>query len=461
MPGCNAVSYYPYPLEGLYENVCIYKSGYAAKASVNRFYDSAVLPHVFDPAFLCRQPWVVSNLNVLIVGASIAGPTAAYWFSKAGANVTIIERFPALRTNGQGIDIRTAGVTVMRKIPGMEAAVRVQTTTMEGISFVQDDGEPFATMRASGNESAQSLVSEYEIFRGDLAQILFDLTKDDSRIRYVFGEQVASMQQNDEGPVTVEFANGYATQQFDLVVACDGATSRTRAIAYFSIAGDLLEGSKLGQSYSATGATPKNRVTLMKIHARNAHDSTAEFRLAAKQGTDALRNFVAKEFAGAGWKTEQIMAGMMETDDLYASEIVQVKVPSLSRGRVVLVGDAGYATGPTGSGTSAAMAGAYILAGEINNHAHDLKAGLGAYEERMRPIITDMQKIPPGVPGIFAPQTRWGITLRNVLFRLVAWGMELGSYFSWLGGLFASSFGGDKYGLPDYEWMSDKDGSHA
>lgn len=43
MPGCNAVSYYPYPLEGLYENVCIYKSGYAAKASVNRFYDSAVL----------------------------------------------------------------------------------------------------------------------------------------------------------------------------------------------------------------------------------------------------------------------------------------------------------------------------------------------------------------------------------------------------------------------------------
>lgn len=433
---------------------------------------------------------MVSNLNVLIVGASIAGPTAAYWFSKAGANVTIIERFPALRTNGQGIDIRTAGVTVMRKIPGMEAAVRVQTTTMEGISFVQDDGEPFATMRASGNESAQSLVSEYEIFRGDLAQILFDLTKDDSRIRYVFGEQVASMQQNDEGPVTVEFANGYATQQFDLVVACDGATSRTRAIgfdcgvrdhiiplncwaAYFSIAGDLLEGSKLGQSYSATGgrffgvgpdpfaATPKNRVTLMKIHARNAHDSTAEFRLAAKQGTDALRNFVAKEFAGAGWKTEQIMAGMMETDDLYASEIVQVKVPSLSRGRVVLVGDAGYATGPTGSGTSAAMAGAYILAGEINNHAHDLKAGLGAYEERMRPIITDMQKIPPGVPGIFAPQTRWGITLRNVLFRLVAWGMELGSYFSWLGGLFASSFGGDKYGLPDYEWMSDKDGSHA
>jgi 2-polyprenyl-6-methoxyphenol hydroxylase-like FAD-dependent oxidoreductase len=42
----------------------------------------------------------MSKLKVLIVGASIAGPTAAYWFAKAGAGVTVIERFPTLRTNG-------------------------------------------------------------------------------------------------------------------------------------------------------------------------------------------------------------------------------------------------------------------------------------------------------------------------------------------------------------------------
>lgn len=51
----------------------------------------------------------MSRLEVFIVGASIGGPTAAYWFAKAGANVTIIERFPKLRTKGQNIDIRTAG----------------------------------------------------------------------------------------------------------------------------------------------------------------------------------------------------------------------------------------------------------------------------------------------------------------------------------------------------------------
>jgi 2-polyprenyl-6-methoxyphenol hydroxylase-like FAD-dependent oxidoreductase len=56
--------------------------------------------------------------TVLIVGASIAGPTAAYWFVKAGFKVTIIERFPHLRTSGQNVDIRTSGVTVMRRMAG-------------------------------------------------------------------------------------------------------------------------------------------------------------------------------------------------------------------------------------------------------------------------------------------------------------------------------------------------------
>src|ERR1700761_7323253 len=135
----------------------------------------------------------MSALKVLIVGASIAGPSAAYWFARAGANVTVIERFPKLRTNGQGIDIRTCGVTVMRKMPGMEAAVRAKTTSMEGMSWVREDGRSYGTITSTGDPDQQSLVSEYEIFRGDLSQILYDMTKDNERVKYVFGEQVVSM----------------------------------------------------------------------------------------------------------------------------------------------------------------------------------------------------------------------------------------------------------------------------
>lgn len=422
----------------------------------------------------------MSSLNVLIVGASVAGPMAAYWFAKAGANVTIIERFPKLRTNGQNIDIRTVGVTIMRKMPGMEVAVRAKTTQMEGISFVRDDGTPFAIMKATGNPNQQSLVSEYEIFRGDLAQILFDLTKDNEKIKYVFGEQVASIQQRDDGPVTVEFANGLPTATYDLVVACDGATSRTRAIgfgcgvrdhikpsncwaAYFSIEQDLLGGSKMAQSFSAIGGrffgvgpdpSGMTHIALSSIRARNDGDATLPFREAAKQGDDALKQYVFKQFEGAGWKTDDILKGMMKAADFYASEIVQVKVPSVYKGRFVLVGDAGYAPGFTGTGTSLAIAGAYLLAGEVGRHKGDLAAGLRNYEERMRPIIKDMQKVPPGLPTLFAPQTAWGIRLRNMVFMLVSWIMAFSSLFAWFGTLFASSFGSDKYGLPDYEWVA-------
>ncbi|KAK5939033.1 hypothetical protein PMZ80_008336 [Knufia obscura] len=421
----------------------------------------------------------MSKLNVLIVGASVAGPMAAYWFAKAGANVTIIERFPELRKGGQNIDIRTTGVTVMRKIPGMEAAVRAKTTEMEGIAWVRDDGRPYGVLRATGNPDQQSLVSEYEIFRGDLARILFDLTKDNENIRYVFGEQLASIQHpgEDDGPIKVEFLNGLPASEYDLVVACDGATSRTRAIglgcgvrdhiiptncwaAYFSIEQDLLGGSKVAHGYSAVGGrfcgvgpdpSGVNRVSLMSINPQNGPDVTVPLREAMKQGDDALKRFVARHYDGAGWKNKEIMEGMMKTDDFYASELVQVKTPSLYKGRFVMVGDAGYAASFTGCGTTLAMTGAYVLAGEVCRHQGDLRAGLEGYEERMKPIIEDMHKVPPLIRTVMAPQTAWGIWVRNTIFAVITWSGILELAQKYFAGAFAS---GDKHKLPDYEWVA-------
>ena len=421
----------------------------------------------------------MSNLRVLIVGASIAGPTAAYWLSRAGARVTIIERFPQLRTAGQNIDIRTAGVNVMRKMPGMEAAVRAKTTQMDGMSWVRDDGRPYGPIRATGDPDQQSLVSEYEIFRGDLAKILFDMTKDDESIEYMFGEQVVSMQQsgNEDGPLTVVFANGLATSEYDLVLACDGATSRTRALgfgcgvrehvepmncwaAYFSIKEDLLKGSKVAQGYSAVGGrcffvgpdpSGVSRATLMGLHPQGDRDATLPFREAMKQGDDALKQFLARYFEGAGWRINELLEGMMETGDFYASEIVQVKLPNLYKGRFALVGDAGYAPGFTGGGTSLALAGAYLLAGEISKHDGDLAAGLKGYEEQMGPIITDMQKVPPLIRTIMAPQTAWGIWLRNNIFAFIAWTRILEVVQKYFAAAFAST---DAHKLPNYEWVA-------
>ncbi|KAJ8604733.1 hypothetical protein MRB53_041682 [Persea americana] len=344
-------------------------------------------------------------LRVLIVGASIAGPTAAFWFAKAGAAVTVIERFPAFREGGQNVDIRSVGVTVMQRM-GIEAEVRSHLSPITGFRLVREDNSEMATMHQSGDVNQQALISEFEIPRGNLAKIIYDKTLD--KVKYIFNEQIASIQQI-EDIVNVEFQSG-KRDTFDLVVAADGATSRTRAIglgcgvrdhiisqnafsAYCSTTDKLTEGTlgiawcKAPGRFYAVGPDedPKlNRIGLISVF--NNSEEIAPFQKALKGDRESLAEYLVKRFGGQGWKSDEIAKALSTSPDLYASEMVQVKAPSLSKGRFVMVGDAGHAAGPTGTGTSLAMCGAYVLAGEISSHS-TVEEGLKAYEERMRPII--------------------------------------------------------------------------
>lgn len=75
--------------------------------------------------------------------------------------------------------------------------------------------------------------------------------------------------------------------------------------------------------------------------------------------------------------------------------------------RFVFIGDAGYAPDFTGAGTTLAIAGTYVLAGEVGRHKENLAAGHKGSEEQMRPVIDDFRRIPPLLSTIFAPQTAW------------------------------------------------------
>ena len=413
------------------------------------------------------------SLSALVVGASIAGPTTAYWLARAGAKVTVIERFPLFRTSGQNVDIRSVGVTVMRRMHGMEERVQARKVQLDGMSYVRTDGRSYGTVRPTGDPDHQTLISEYEILRGDLAGVLYDMTKDNPNIKYVFGEQVSAIQQKEDS-ITVDFANGLESDTYDLVVACDGATSRTRALglgggvrdhvhpvntwaAYFSVPRDLLDGSTVANAHSAVGGRfislepdpAGTRINMMGIHPRSLTDATRPFRDAQKDGDLGVKRFIRERFSGVGWRVPEALDCMDESKDFYASEWVQVKLPTIINSRFTLVGDAGYAAGPTGGGTSLAMCGAYVLAGEIGRHPDDLLAGLRAYENRMRPIIKDLQQVPPFVPGVMSPQTAWGIWVRNAIFSFIAWSGIVGFLSKYFANVFAEV---DKYQIPVYEF---------
>jgi 2-polyprenyl-6-methoxyphenol hydroxylase-like FAD-dependent oxidoreductase len=120
-----------------------------------------------------------------------------------------------------------------------------------------------------------------------------------------------------------------------------------------------------------------------------------------------------KYFANAGWETERILKGMETCSDFYMSRAAQVKLPVWHSNRVVLLGDAAFAT--FGIGTSLAIKSAYYLAGELGriSSAAAVPDAIEAYESEFRQVYKKSEDLPRGFPQIAFPQTRWGLRVRD------------------------------------------------
>ena len=126
-------------------------------------------------------------------------------------------------------------------------------------------------------------------------------------------------------------------------------------------------------------------------------------------------------FADAGWQARRILdAFTADPSDFYLDRVAQVHAPTWSRGRVALVGDAAYCASPiSGMGTSLALTGAYVLAGELASH-RDHRLALKSYESLLRPYVRKAQRLPPGAPRIANPISRLGLLAFHTALRLAA-----------------------------------------
>jgi 2-polyprenyl-6-methoxyphenol hydroxylase-like FAD-dependent oxidoreductase len=124
-------------------------------------------------------------------------------------------------------------------------------------------------------------------------------------------------------------------------------------------------------------------------------------------------------FADAGWQAQRVLDGL-DPEALELQPVAQVRAPTWSRGRVVLLGDAAYAPSPfTGKGTSLALIGAYLLAGELGR-GDDPKAALQRYELLMRPRVEKAQKLPPASARLALPNSKLGVGAVRGVAKLVA-----------------------------------------
>lgn len=158
------------------------------------------------------------NERILISGASIAGLTLASWLARHGLRPTVVERAPALRAGGNGVDVRDQAVTVAERMGIMED-VRAAAADVRGMKFVDADDRAVARV-AVGEPGA------VEIMRGDLVALL----RGTADVEYLFDDSVRRLDQDDDG-VTVTFENAPA-RRFDLVVGADGMHSTVRRLAF-------------------------------------------------------------------------------------------------------------------------------------------------------------------------------------------------------------------------------------
>ncbi|PLW53847.1 hypothetical protein PCANC_03605 [Puccinia coronata f. sp. avenae] len=376
------------------------------------------------------------NLRVLISGIGIAGPVAAYWLSKAGVSVTVLERCECLRKEGQTVDIRGEGVKIMRWM-GVEEEVRRLTTKELGIKFVDSHNRVWAAFGQSGNES---FTSEFEIVRGELASVFHEASKD--KIDFIFGDSIDSIEETGHSVKVTLQNDSTRPMEYDILIVAEGLTSRTRAKVFNEDVRAPIRSLNLwcasfsypqgdsDEDWARWYNIPGRRSFLVRpdgfgrvrASATCLDESDAIKAIASSRTpTEKQKDFFINLFKGSGWESEKILEGLRKADDLYVQEIAQTKAPSWSKGRVVLVGDTAFCPSAiTGMGTTAAITGAYVLAAEIVKHPGDHRAAFAAYENGLRDWIEKAQKLLPGQAKLLNPETGWGIQCFLTIVFLVS-----------------------------------------
>ena len=335
-------------------------------------------------------------MDVLISGASVAGPVTAYWLQRHGHRVTVVEKAPSpRRTGGHAVDLFAPAMDIVERM-GLLDQVLAHRTGTERITMLRTGARRPITVDAERLLGAISR-RHVEIMRDDLSELLYDATAAD--VEYVFDDRITAI--SADGDVT--FDRG-APRRFDIVIGADGLHSGVRGLVfgpesdfatwiggYIAVATvpnhlglhdemrAMLGPRRMVGLYGAGGKTEARAFFLFRPPAELSY----HHRDVARQ-----KQLLRAEFGSMDGEVPRLLAATDAADAFYFDAITQLRMDSWTSGRVALVGDAGYCPGPAvGGSTSLAVVGAYVLAGELAAAGGDPAVAFPAYEAAMADYV--------------------------------------------------------------------------
>jgi 2-polyprenyl-6-methoxyphenol hydroxylase-like FAD-dependent oxidoreductase len=375
------------------------------------------------------------NGKVLISGAGVAGLALAYWLDREGFTTTLVERSPEFRRGGQAVDIRGVALDVVNAMNLLDDA-RALRTQLKGMSMLDADGNETQRTEERTFSAGRLDSDDIEIFRDDLCELLMGAMS--GRVEFIYDDSIRSI--DDQGDrVAVTFASGL-DRQFDLLIGADGIYSNVRkqcfddestvvaplgvVLALFSTPNLIgLIDWQLGHREGGVGYViyPSHDKRELRIGVGFAIPEPA----VARGDTGAQKQLVAGQCAHLKGDFPRFIDAMKVTDQFYYNELAQIRMPSWSKGRVVLAGDAAHCASPfSGQGTSLALVGAFVLVRELVRHWDHPAQAFAAYEHRMRRYVNlnqalvDLSRKGP-VPDDLMTEAKNGIDLGDLLNELV------------------------------------------
>jgi 2-polyprenyl-6-methoxyphenol hydroxylase-like FAD-dependent oxidoreductase len=340
-----------------------------------------------------------------------------------GHEVTVVEIGSGLRTGGTAVNIQGNTVDIVKRM-GIFEQIRANRLSLARweMKNADDITERSLVLRAVGESPSED---DFEIERDVLLSLLFDLVK--GHVELVFGDSVTALRGAKDG-VDVTFEKG-PPRSFDLVFGCDGVHSTVRKLwfgkeadythfleQYFSITivDKLLIEQNTAQMFNVPGKAIMLNAYKNKTDIIFGFVSEQEFPYDRRDEAQQ-RRIISEQFIGQGWRTAELLNEVKASTSFYFDKLCQIRMPSWTKGRVALVGDAGYCASPAaGLGGSLAIDGAAALADAMRACAGNFEQAFRDYDEKFRPFIDGVQAeaVRTGLETL-VPRTEQAIRARN------------------------------------------------